>query len=454
MALFLIDGSVAVGAAFSVRYIFLSEREHLGLSVMGKSAPRAHLAYSGASTWALSPYATTASVSFGQGKVLEHGFASPTLSSGYLHAYYRDDPPKGAVLETSTEGKLPRPHTATLEEAGFQYDKYAPKDTVPLKSCIKRGELKEPRFYPFKMNAVLGAHALVSPPLSRAEEAYQRFEAPPYTATGYGQISENATIMLQKGQKPATGYSIGNSGGRAVKATIEAKQGQLEFREPALTMKQRDRVEQDSTRRYFHARDHYEHPFLTSSQYYQNDCLSAYTQMRARGEGLTIAPTLRPLTQFAAQKGPVPYDVAPYAFDVDSSWMVPMRDQPEPPPVHSMAAAAATTTANASPTDRKLPTGFVRQKLLTTQRELEPEIGDGFVTIPERFRRERERRDYLKWGANDDNMYASIQRSEMIKPSSQVPLGGPIHREGRVVATDSSGYMHQVLKSPIIGGMG
>ena len=103
---------------------------------MGKSAPRAHLAYSGASTWALSPYATTASVSFGQGKVLEHGFASPTLSSGYLHAYYRDDPPKGAVLETSTEGKLPRPHTATLEEAGFQYDKYAPKDTVPLKSCI------------------------------------------------------------------------------------------------------------------------------------------------------------------------------------------------------------------------------------------------------------------------------------------------------------------------------
>ena len=51
-------------------------------------------------------------------------------------------------------------------------------------------------------------------------------------------------------------------------------------------------------------------------------------------------------------------------------------------------------------------------------------------------------------------MYASIQRSEMIKPSSQVPLGGPIHREGRVVATDSSGYMHQVLKSPIIGGMG
>ena len=52
---------------------------------------------------------------------------------------------------------------------------------------------------------------------------------------------------------------------------ITAPQGQAEFHTPALTMLQAERVQADSTKRYFHARDYTEQPFLSSNKYYEDD---------------------------------------------------------------------------------------------------------------------------------------------------------------------------------------
>jgi len=252
--------------------------------------------------------------------------------------------------------------------------------------------------------------------------------------------------MSNGGVMPDSGFSVGNSQGRAVKAMITAKQGQVDFRQPALTMLQSERVATDSTRRYFHARDHYEQPFLSSAAYFQNDAAAAHAAMRARGESLTVSPTLRPLTQYALAKAPVPFDDPPFAPDTEASWMVPQREQPTGPPIGAMAAEAA----GVSPTEQKLPTGFSRLKGLTTAVDATPEMPDA-PPLPERFQRQRARRDYLRWGANDSDMYRSINRAELSKPSSQKPLGGAhADVDARIVTTDSSGYMRQVLRSPIL----
>jgi len=416
-----------------------------------------HLAFTGASTHPKSPYATTSSVSYAK-TFQKPGMvppATPTTSSGYIHAFFRDDPPAGAGLDSTSmaRGSWSRPHTATLEEMDYKFDAYAPKDALPLKSCLKRGEIKEPRFHPFKDASELGAHKLISPSLPREVEYTQRWAAEPVGIHGKGMNGmANANIMANKGVTPESGFSLGNSNGKHVKAMITAKQGQVDFREPALTMLQSERVQMDSTRRFFHARDHYEQPFLSSSAYFQNDVMAAHEQMKARGEGLTVAPTLRPLTQYALAKAPVPYDEPPFAPDTEASWMMPVREQPGPVPIAHYAAQAAGVQATPALAEQKLPTGFSRVKGLTTEREEPSELPDA-PPLPERFRRERARRDYLKWGANDDNMYASIQRAEMIKPSSQRPLGGELLRGGeRIVATDSSGYMKQVLQSPVMAG--
>lgn len=364
---------------------------------------------------------------------------SATKSSGYSNAFFRDAPPS-ADLDDKSVGRasFSRPQTATLDEMGFDFDSYAPKDALPLKSCLKRGETKEPRFHPFKMGSELGAHALISPTVTKSDDYLTRFQKPAYV--GKGPMDIDAPIMKNKGVTPESGFSMGNSQGRAVKVMITARQGQAEFRAPALTMLDKERVQNDSTRRYFHARDHYEQPYLSSSAYFQNDVVSSHKEMKRRGEGLTITPSIRPLTQYALAKAPVPYDEPPFAPDQDASWTSPARDLPGPPPIGQFAATAAGVPLS----EQKLPTGFSRVRGLTVNQDTGPELPDA-PPLPERFQRERARRDYLKWGANDDKMYKSIQRVELAKPVSRVPP------DGRIVATDSSGYHMQHSVSPIVG---
>ena len=124
---------------------------------------RAYLVYTGGSTDTNSMYATTASLSYrGLGK-LETPDMLKTGSSGYRNCYYRDAPPPWAVTEDNSEHRTSfgRPRTATLADT---QPWAGPKDMVPLTSCLKRGEVKEPRFYPFKMGSAHGSHALISPP--------------------------------------------------------------------------------------------------------------------------------------------------------------------------------------------------------------------------------------------------------------------------------------------------
>ena len=62
-------------------------------------------------------------------------------------------------LSTSRE-TFARPRVKPLEETQPWEGE---KDLQPLTSCLRRGEVKEPRFYPFKMGSAHGAHALISP---------------------------------------------------------------------------------------------------------------------------------------------------------------------------------------------------------------------------------------------------------------------------------------------------
>jgi hypothetical protein len=409
----------------------------------------------GGSTEYRSPYATTSALSYGRGaNISQRPPASPWMgdhmsrhgymSSGYQSSYFRDKPPGTGELHDTSEarGTFSRPKTATLEETQpWTGEKDAPHQH-PLTSCLRRGETKEPRFYPFKIGSEHGAHALISPPEA---DSSVRFQAPPSVFKG-GQINPNATILKQRGMI-SSGFSIGNSQPLTA-SLITAPQGQAEFHSPALTMREAERVAADSTRRYFHARDYYENPFMSSNNYYQNDVLAQHEEMKRKKESLTSVPSTRPLTQYA-----LAHNEAPYAPDVGDGIALPIK---------RIGEGVEDAWGKVPPeSDRVglMPTAFSRVEGLTkstgsTGEELKPA-----PPLPERFARIRARHDYLKWGgtSSDADRFLSTSRVELCKPAAQHPPGGPINAVmggAKIVATDSSGYHFQITADPITHDVG
>jgi len=395
---------------------------------------RAHLVLTGGSQDFFSPYSTTTAISFkappSPANAVIH---PPPTSSGVANSYYRDGPPPSTALDDKSvaRGSFSRPITAEPDQ---QWP--GPKDATPLNSCLRRGETKEPRFHPFTIGSETAAHRLIQP--VEADPAW-RFRSPPPIFKG----PEKPKFLSNKGSSCSSGFALGN-GLNESKALINASQGQAEFHPPALTMLQAERVISDSTRRYFHARDYYDSPFLSSSSFYQADCLSAHADMQARKESLTAAPATRPLTQYA-----LAHNDAPFAPDTDSSWDEPSRALPGPVPIAALAHEAAGVS-----TESKLPTGFTRVKGITNATGQTAEELPHAPPLPERFQRERARRDYLRWGSDPGgpvDMYRSTARMELQDPARQVPVGGRRKvLDSRVVATDTSGYHMQIVSAPIV----
>ena len=396
-----------------------------------------------------SPYATTSAVSFKGTEIQQRPPPSPWLgdhmsrhgfqSSGYQHAFYRDLPPGGAELEdTSAARNAFSKHPPWQEEQEWK----GSKDKTPLNSCLRRGEIKEPRFYPFKIGSVHGAHALIQP---SEKDPEARFERP--AVVGKGPIDANAHIMKMKHYSTAkSGFSTGNS--EMVGELITERQGQEETRIPAMTMLRAERVASDSTARYFHARDYYENPFMSSSSYYQQDTLAQHGEMKRKKESLTAVPSTRPLSQYALF-----HNDAPYAPDVGDG---------VGPPVKRIGEGIEDAWGGPVPHESErvglLPTAFSRTTPVTTGPTVDPGYPKPAPPLPERFARIRARHDYLRWGAvleGPADRYLSTSRVELSKPSQQEPLGGwpKPHRLGsRVVPTDHTGYHMQISADPIVEG--
>lgn len=408
----------------------------------------------GASTDYNSRYATTSALSFVTTKPPPRPPASPWMggnqsrvgymSSGYQNSFIRDLPPgAGEFTEQSAHrSDFNGRQTATLDEIQpWKGEKDGP-GSRPLMSCLRRGETKEPRFYPFKMAAHTSAEVLVSP---AEEDPKARFAKPPSIYKG-GQIQENATV-LPGGSGITSGYAIGNSAPLVAKLIAE-KQGQLEFRQPSLTMRDAERVASDSTRRYFHARDYYDNPYQTSNSYYQMDALTQREEMKLKKESLTACPSTIPVTQFALY-----HSEAPYAPDVGDGIGAP---------IPQIGEFAMQSWGNVPPeVDRVglMPTAFSRVQGVHTGATVE-DSPVASVPLPERFARMRARHDYLRWGESGltgADRYQSTSRVELCKPAAQQPLGGfPTRPVGgpKVVSSDSSGYHYQVSQSPITPDVG
>ena len=126
-----------------------------------------------------------------------------------------------------------------------------------------------------------------------------------------------------------------------------------------------------------------------------------------------------------------------------------MHTRMRTPPTRAWALRARTGNFA-----ERLPTGFSRITGLTTSGQ-EGEEPPPAPPLPERFARERARRDYLRWGESTPaTFYLSTSRVELCKPSVQAPLGGRRSLDGRVVATDTSGYHLQVTQSPVTPDVG
>jgi len=401
-----------------------------------------------------SPYATTSALSFRGTGYPERPPASPWMGepqsrhgfmpSGYHNAFFRDKPPGSGELsdESQNRASFSRPKTTSLAETQPWAGE---KDAEPFKSCLKRGEIKEPRFYPFKMGSDHGAHVLISP---HEAEPKKRFEVPPYIFKG--PIPPNSPIMKQKnGHSISSGFSTGNSSAEVAKL-ISERQGQSEFRPPALTMMQAERVAADSTARYFHARDYYENPFMSSNTYYQQDTLAQHEEMKRNKESLTAVPSTMPLTQYALF-----HNDAPYAPDVGEGVA---------PPVKRIGEGVSESWGKVAPEEERvglLPTAFSRTKVVTTGATVDPGYPAPAPPLPERFAKIRERHDYLRWGSvlnGPSDRYMTTSRVELCKPSVQHPVGGSRYDKlpsgARVVGTDSSGYHMQNSANPITHDVG
>jgi len=390
-----------------------------------------------------SPYATTSAVDYRGSSYPGQAPASPWMGepqsrfayngSGYQSAYYRDSPTSPNLDSKSVAAtSFSRPKTSSLEET---QPWSGPKDAMPLKSCLQRGEVKEPRFYPFMLGSDHGAHALISPPET---DTAARFQGPP--PSSHGPVDSHAAILKHKGKMPS-GFSTGNDQPGVVELITES-QGQGEFHTPALTMRGAERVASDSTRRYFHARDYYDNPYMTSNSYYQTDALAQLGEMQRRKESLTAVPSTRPLTQYA-----LAHNDAPYAPDVGDGVGLP---------IPQIGEGVNETWGMMPPPETRvglMPTGFSRVTGLTNATggagvELPPA-----PPLPERFARIRARHDYLRWGSDTGlARYKTTSRVELCKPSVQTPLGGArtLPAGGaKVVQTDSSGYHMQGSPNPI-----
>ena len=393
-----------------------------------------------------SPYATTSAVAYRGTAISDRKPAEPWMGdgqsrhgygpSGYQKAFHRNAPPgDGRLLDQSQSREThSRPKNLSLAETR---DWPGPKDKHPLNSCLKRGEIKEPRFYPFKMGSEHGAHVLIAPPEADPE---QRFAVP--SLAFKGPISPDARIMKPKSYSTqTTGFATGNASAQVGKLITE-KQGQAEFHQPSLTMLGAERVAADSSARYFHARDYYDNPFMTSNTYYQQDTLAQHSEMKRKKESLTAVPSTRPLTQYA-----LAHNDPPFAPDVGEGVA---------PPVKRIGEGVEEAWGLVAPPDERvglLPTAFSRTQVVTTGPTVDPGYPPPASPLPERFARIRARADYLRWGAvleKPSDRYMTTSRVELCKPSGQHPLGGPLKVvNSRVVPTDSSGYHMQDSRDPI-----
>ena len=362
------------------------------------------------------------------------------LSSGYQNAFYRDAPP-GSRLEGTTIARtsFDRPKTASLAETRPWPGE---KDVMPFKSCLLRGEVREPRFYPFKIGSEHGAHALINP---KEADPTARFAPPPPDAFGANVQHEENPKVLEKGGrviKKLSGFSAGNSQS-GVSALITERQDDGIARTPALTMREAERVAADSSRRFFHARDYYTNPFLTSNAYYQGDCLTQHAQMKRKKESLTAVPSTRPLTQYALE-----HNDPPFAPDVGEGIGLPIPKVGE----GIEESWGLMPSPDIPPSVGLLPTAYSRVQGLSNMTGAKGKEPPPAPPLPERFARIRARHDYLRWGGDGADRYSSTSRVELCKPSAQNPLGGPrkVPPEGeRTVPTDRTGYHMQITQNPI-----
>ena len=413
---------------------------------------KAYLVLRGGSSDFTSPYATTSALALHRVNHLspQRPQASPWMGepqtradrmpSGYQKAFHRDLPPGEHLADNShSRDVFGRPKTVSVDE---MQPWTGEKDAAPLKSCVHRGQIKEPRFYPFKMGSAHGADVLVSPP--EADSSARFAPAPQSTEHKHG-LGQMGPIVQHRGKplKPPTGYATGNDMPK-VKALITAPQGQAEFHVPPLTMRQAESVASDSSTRYFHARDYYENPYLTSSQYYQTDALAQHAEMKRNKESLTAVPSTRPLTQYA-----LVHNDAPYAPDVGEGVGLPI------PKVGEGVYDAVASWGRLPPeSERKglMPTGFSRGGHGLTPTAAKDELPPA-PPLPDRFARLRARHDYLRWGTpSGDNPYRSTSRVELCRPSVQEPLGGPRKMPpggAKTMPSDMSGYHMQITPNPI-----
>ena len=117
--------------------------------------PKYYDVLTGGSTDFRSPYATTSALAFrgqnyGQRPPATPWMGEPQSRFGYMDSGFQKaaqrDPPVGKLdINTAAREQFSKPKYTSLEETR-PYP--GPKDQVPLKSCLQRGEEKEPRFYP------------------------------------------------------------------------------------------------------------------------------------------------------------------------------------------------------------------------------------------------------------------------------------------------------------------
>jgi len=137
------------------------------------------------------------------------------------------------------------------------------KNTIPLVACVQRGDDKQPRFYPIAEGANNSAHALISPNAA---------VTPPLSIFAHKDVAAPRVMSGKNGMPPPpaeTGFVIAQRS--EALHLITERQSDGIARSPALTASQAERVAADSTRRYFHARDFHEQPFLSSNRHYEDD---------------------------------------------------------------------------------------------------------------------------------------------------------------------------------------
>lgn len=465
--------------------------------------PNAYLALRGGSLDYFSPYATTASLAasklapnkprppatpwMGEGQSRADRMSSSFQSATGLHTI-------AGPFEGASSAKLAfgRPVTASTHEIatlaargsngvvpegtselvgslpGYPGD----KNRVPLVACLHRGADKEPKYYP-AIGATLAAEWLVTPkegdPLHYGQR-FTDFEVAKHTsATGIfagdpalsAREATTAKVLGDKGdgtawardltrplKKPMTGFST-SMADLAAKG-MHAPQSDGIFRQPSLTMREKERVLNDSTRRYFAARDYYDYPFLSTAAYYQGDALSMIGRADLKKTETDVAPNVRPATMFATMQ----YLDKPFADDVGDGVGKAL------PTVGEWATQGVSVTPDVMVTGDKLASGFSTNgpSGVFAKEPPRPQATSETTTLPERFARQRARSDYLHWGG-DGPRFLSTARAEMPRPSLQVPLGGlPSDKQNslkgpapRVTQTEKSGYNTQnVSPDPIL----